>query len=355
MDRYVLKELAVPLFVGTGAVVLMFLGNTLIFYAGQVFQKEIPLEAVLQYLVFKIPQTLNMTLPVGMTIAASLTVTRLTRESEITALRAAGIPIRRILLPIFLAGAVVAGISYWLQEWVTPKSEARAMRTLRNIFATGEAIPVQSNVLLKLNAGEYLASIGTIRKGQQGEVVMEDVGVFQRPKLGEEWWVHAPRATYRDGIFTLQKPIVRQMEGMNLRVLTPDTYTLNIRVGLDTFFGQKQPEAMTSSELNASIRNWKAQGQDTRKAEVAYHSKFSVPAACFVFAVFAPVFAFIFARGGAFIGLLVSIVSVFVYYNIWVLSSQLLSGQWLLPPVVGAWLPNVLFCVVGAIVLWRCE
>ena len=53
--------------------------------------------------------------------------------------------------------------------------------------------------------------------------------------------------------------------------------------------------------------------------------------------------------------LLVAIIIVFLYYNIWILTSQVLSKGWILPPVVGAWLPNVLFGAVGVYALWRAE
>ena len=112
---------------------------------------------------------------------------------------------------------------------------------------------------------------------------------------------------------------------------------------------------MSITELRKSMREWAAEGQDLRAVEVVYHNKLAVPAACAVFALFAPVIALYFTRGGAFMGVLVAIIIVFLYYNIWILTSQVLSKGWILPPVVGAWLPNVLFTLVGVYLLWRAE
>src|SRR5688500_14946527 len=186
LDRYILKELAAPLLIGTVSVVLMFLANTLISYAQEVFSREIPIVSVLQYLLLKVPQTLNMTLPVGVTLAGSLAVSRLIRESELTAMRAAGISIKRILLPFLFVGLLVSLLSFYLAEYVTPKTEAKANETMRKIFASAEAVELRSNVLLKLNNGEYHASIGTVRKNDKGQVVIEDILVFQKPKRGED-------------------------------------------------------------------------------------------------------------------------------------------------------------------------
>jgi LPS export ABC transporter permease LptG len=355
VDRYIAKEMLVPLLIGTVSVVMMFLANTLIAYAGQIFKKEIPFSAVGQYLLFKIPITLNMTLPIGITIASALAMSRLSRETELTAIRAAGAPVRRAILPMVVMGLAVSLVSFWLAEAVTPKAEERATKTLRNIFASAEAVGLKSNVLISLNGGEYNANIGTVRKGEGGGVLMSDVFIYHKPKRGEDWQAQAASASYKDGILTLFQPVILQMEGEKHLVFKPEKYVINVRVSLDDFFGYQQPDAMTSQQLRKTIATMHARGQETRGLEVDLQNKYAVPAACLVFSLFSPVFALRFSRGGAFIGVLVSIIIVFLYYNVWVLCAQVLSKQWLLPPIVGAWLPNVLFLLAGVVALWRSE
>ncbi|MDQ2985861.1 MAG: LptF/LptG family permease [Armatimonadota bacterium] len=355
LDRYLFRELAVPLLVGTVSVVLMFLANMMIAYAQDVFSRDIPLSSVLQYLLLKVPQTLNMTLPVGVTLAGSLAISRLARESELTAMRAAGISIRRVIVPFFLVGVVVSLLSFYLAEFVTPKTEARATETMRKIFASAEAINLRSNVLLKLNNGEYHASLGLVRKNNKGQIEIDDILVFQKPKRGEDWVVQAPKAIYDDGLLQLFDATVIKMSGIHTQFLYPKVWEISLRMNLDDFFGVKAPEAMSITELGRSLKEWKSQGQDVRAVEVVYHNKLAVPAACAVFALFAPVIAFYFSKGGAFIGVLISIIIVFLYYNIWILSSQVLAKGWIVPPLLGAWLPNILFFTAGVYALWRAD
>ena len=333
----------------------MFLANTLIAYAQDVFSRNIPLISVFQYLLLKVPQTLNMTLPVGVTLAGSLAISRLSRESELTAMRAAGISIKRVLVPFIFVGVAVSLLSFYLAEFVTPKTEARASETMRKIFASAEAVDLRSNVLLKLNNGEYHASLGTVRKNDRGQVAIEDILVFQKPKRGEDWVVQAPNAVYDDGLLQLFDAKAIKMSGDQTQFYYPKVWEVNLRISLDDFFGVKAPESMSITELRKSMSEWAAEGQDLRAVEVVYHNKMAVPAACVVFSLFAPVIALYFARGGAFMGVLVAIIVVFLYYNIWILTSQVLSKGWILPPVVGAWLPNVLFTLVGVYLLWRAE
>lgn len=355
LDRYLLRELTVPFLVGTVAVVLMFLANLMIAYAQDVFSRQIPLASVFQFLLLKVPQTLNMTLPVGITLAGALAISRLSRESELTAMRAAGISLKRILVPFVAAGIAVSCLSFYLAEYVTPRTEERANETMRKIFASAEAISMRSNVLLKFNRGEYHASLGTVRKNDRGQVVIEDALIFQKIRKGEDWVIQAPTAVYDDGLLQLFDATVMKVAGTDVQFLRPKSWEINLRLSIDDFFGTKAPEAMSITELKKSINEWRLQGHDTRAPEVIYHNKLAVPAACIVFALFAPVVSLYFSRGGAFVGVLVSIFVVFLYYNIWILTSQVLAKGWLLPPVLGAWLPNVLFGFAGLYLLWRAE
>ncbi|HMS55753.1 MAG TPA: LptF/LptG family permease, partial [Fimbriimonadaceae bacterium] len=77
VDRYVFKELMVPFLIGTVAVVLMFQANFLIYILKTFSLGNIPPLALAQIILLKTPSFLNLTLPVGMALAASLAMSRL--------------------------------------------------------------------------------------------------------------------------------------------------------------------------------------------------------------------------------------------------------------------------------------
>jgi lipopolysaccharide export system permease protein len=62
-----------------------------------------------------------------------------------------------------------------------------------------------------------------------------------------------------------------------------------------------------------------------------------------------------FARSGAFMGVLLSIFLVLLYYNAYVISTEILGRNSWVSPVVAAWLPNVVFLVLGLVFLRRAE
>lgn len=348
-----------PFLIGTGAVVLMFLANTVIQYSQQLFRKDVAWSAIAQLLLFSIPTTLKLTLPVGTAIATSLAVSRLTRESELTAMRAAGIPIRRVLLPVMALGLFASALNFFIVERVMPITEARFKDTFRKIAMSPEAIGVRSNVILKFDDGRYHVSIAAIQKGPSGEVMLTNVFVFHHPKRGEYWFMMADDGFYKDELLTLRKPIVYQFEGSRLvQFEVREEQVIHQRFSVDAWFGTPLPDEQTIVELRESIADLKSRGsQDqAREYELEYHSRFAIPFACFVFALFGPIFAIRFSRGGAFVGVLISVIIVVIYYNLWILFGQVLARNHdILPVLVGAWLPNAIFLLAAAVAIWRSE
>ena len=112
-------------------------------------------------------------------------------------------------------------------------------RRLRKIFASAEAVDLRSNVLLKLNNGEYHASIGQVRKNERGQVVIDDILVFQNRSAGRIGVVQAPHAMYDDGLLQLFDATVIKMSGDQTQFFYPEVWEINLRMSLDDFFGVK--------------------------------------------------------------------------------------------------------------------
>lgn len=87
---------------------------------------------------------------------------------------------------------------------------------------------------------------------------------------------------------------------------------------------------------------------------VEIQKKFALSFACFVFVLFGPPIALRFPRGGVGVTLGVSIV-VFGLYYICLMAGEALADKGRLPAIVAMWAANIIFTVVGVILLWRIE
>jgi lipopolysaccharide export system permease protein len=353
LDRYVLKELATPMIVGTVIIALLFMANEFIAIYKEFEVTKLPLTAILQMVFYRMPYWLSLTLPSGTAIGVALAVSRLARESEITAMRAAGISIRRIFVPIFFVGLLLAIANFFIVEKLIPPA-AVAYRNVTNKSAMLATAPAfKSNVMLQL--GRYTANFGNIRTTPEGIVLLEDIAIFERPKAGEIWLYKADQGQYDDGIWTIPDVTAYQMSGTNLIATQAKTMVINEKIHIPDLFTQPTPEETTATDLKAAIDRGKAAKTDTTILEVAYYVKFSLPASCLVFALASAAFAISMMRSGPFVGLIVSMGLVMLFYNVHIVSTEIIGRYGWLPPAVAAWLPDSIYLLVALILVWRAE
>lgn len=354
LDIYVVRELIVPFLIGTVAVALMFSINQLMAIMKEISVQNVPREAIFLSLLYKLPFWLNMTLPVGVSLAASLAFTRFSRESELTAMRAAGTSIVRVVLPVAAFGLVVAIGNYYLVEKVMPRSEKRFVDIARKVGMMGIMPEFRSNAVIYLK--DYTASFGSVVRSQDNSLQLANIKLFQLPRPDETDIITADTGEYRNGIWTLRGAYGWHLKGLRLIGLHPrKDIVIDQRIIIEDLLSPRTNETQTAEELKLAINNGKSTGIDVRSLEVAYYTRFSVPAACIIFACVAPVFAILFARTGGFAGVLLSIFLVMVYYNVFIVSTEIIGRNGWMPATVAAWLPNAVFAVMGVVALRRLE
>jgi len=355
LDVYVFNEMIVPFLIGTLSVVLMFQVNTYMGVAKTMNLENVPITAVLQYILFKTPEYLKMTLPVGTSLAAALTMTRLARESELTAMRAAGAPILRVLVPVAFFGLLASGLNFYVVEKVMPNSTKRANDIVRQVGILGLGTDtMRSNTMIDLDG--YTARFGAVRKTAEGKMEIQDILLFQQPSAKVVTITKADRGTYDNGIWTFYGGYYWSFEGIDVTAAhAKDKIVVNQKIVIDNILRNELPTEMTMEELKKSIDSKHKTGLPAKRDEIDLQTRFSVPVACMVFSLVSPIFAIHFARNGGFVGVLVSFVTVVVYYNAFVVSTEIIGKVPSVPSWLAAWLPNIIFGVLGILAIRRLE
>ena len=111
---------------------------------------------------------------------------------------------------------------------------------------------------------------------------------------------------------------------------------------------------MSSRELQKQIQILENAGVDTKNFEVDYHVKFSLPFSGLIFAIMGVPLGIRFSRGGKAPGIIISIVLVFLYYVLYSLFRSLGRGGLILP-IASAWVPNILFALLGVYLVFQTE
>ncbi|MBS1722236.1 MAG: LptF/LptG family permease [Armatimonadetes bacterium] len=354
LDRYVLKELSVPLVIGTLVFALLFVGNDMIYIFKTYNVQVVPPLAIIQMLIFKFPFWLNWTLPIGTSLGTSLAVSRLARESEITAMRAAGIPIFRVFRTMFVVGILMGILNFIVVENVVPSS-MRSYKKLVNEIGLVALIPdFRSNVMLNIN--KFNASFGSIQRLDNQTVSLRDVLLIERPRPEEIIIYRSPSGLYQNGIWKIDTPTVVRLKGTTVvTAKSEDTTTINEPIVVTDLFAPPIAEEETAQSFADSIRQARALGQSTTKLEVEFHRRYAVPAACLVFSFAGAVLAMRLSRFGPFMGVLTSLLLVWMYFNAFIISCEIFGKQGWMHPILAAWLPNIVFGALTLLFVRRLE
>ncbi len=140
LHRYIAQNL-ISTFL-TSLVVLSFVMMVgLLFKATRYIANGASFMSVVQFLGFGFPGTLSMSIPISALVSTMLVFGRLSADSEISAMRACGVSMRRIMLTPFLLGIALSGICFYITGSVAPES-AYARRTFRTIIKTSDVLAV---------------------------------------------------------------------------------------------------------------------------------------------------------------------------------------------------------------------
>lgn len=354
LDQYMLRELSVPFLIGTVAVVLMFQANLVIYILKTFPAAHLPPLALLQIVLYQTPSFLFQTLPVGTALATSLGLSRLARESEITAMRAAGTPLMRIIIPAIAFGISIACLNFYVAEKVVPSAEKQGRKLQQEAAILGAAPEYKSRVTVNLD--QYTANIGLVTRDANGDLELSRIMLFERPQVDTVWLWLADSGTYKKGIWTLKDTQLWILKKGSLSDWKPkQDVIINEPIQINDILSEPAPETQSIAQLRATIAEARRLERDTTSMEVAYHTKFSVPAACIVFAITGPAFAIWLSNRGGFVGVFLSVVMVMLYFNVYIISTQVFAANHWVSPMVAAWLPNVVFAFTGLFALRRLE
>ena len=367
MDQYLIGEMLLPFVSGVLLIIVMLVGNTLFPLIEPIVKNGIPVMVVAKLVAFNVPTLLVLTLPAGMALAAAWAVNRLARDSEVTAIRMAGVPLRRLFRPIFGMGIATSVIAFLVGDRVVPPANREFQQTQTQMGAY--ALQAQPNIAANkvFTFEDYSFHIHEIHKDPGGDVnKLNLVGltIFKDPDngIGFPTLITAKNATYDHDVWTLNGVVthILNADGAETYEASARSTTLNLRVPLEGLMqsATETPEMLTMQELGTEMRALASTGQRGTDAynavAVNYYTKLSLPFICLAFALFAPPLTLRFARQGAYTGIFLSILMVWVAWNTLLLGKFLgLSGK--LPPILAAWAPDALFMALGLLFLWRME
>jgi lipopolysaccharide export system permease protein len=355
-DRYMFGEMILPFLIGTLAVLMMLVGNTLFALLEPMLRDKWPVAAVARILVLNIPTVLVLTLPVSTALAASLATNRMARDNEITVLRGSGAPLFRAFVPVLFFGAIVSLLNLYISDRVVPWAW-REQQNVQAILDTLPSNPVEAGLTIRVD--NYTITFNSAQRVSETKRRLNKVVIVEnQPVVGSMDYARittADSADYENGVWTMHNVVSHQYgkNGFTQYDLGSKDLTMQLRIDFNGLYRPPQSgqyDKYSFAELTQRAQDARRFGnfRDTTSFEVERWFKLSLPLMGLVFALCAPPLALRFARTGAFTGVLLSIITVFVAWNTLLFMKYVGLGGYL-PPIVAAFSTNVLFTILG---LW---
>ena len=324
----------------------IFYISTFIDLADKLFKGQTSMSQLLEYFWFATPQFVYYVLPISALLATLVTIGALTRSSELTVMKACGISLARVALPMFALSLVWSACLFALEEGVLGTANRRA-EAIRHEIRSGS--PPPSSLLNRRWIAGAGSTIYHTRYVDHEQAAINGLSVYELEE--GPWRLHrrtfAARATFSDGwagedVWMRRFP-TSEAEG-DAPVFTSAAAQALPFVDPPETFRTEQPDAsvMGFRELDRYIETLRARGLDVVSLVVALHRKASFPFVCFVLTLIAVPFAVTTGSRGALYGVGAGIVLAFSY---WVILSVFgaIGSAGLLAPALAAWAPNVLF------------
>lgn len=309
---------------------------------------------LLRYVGLRVPQLVAEFLPYSVLLATIITLVTFNQNSEVIAMKAAGLSAHQILAPLILAATVVAATSFAFNERVVTRATAA--------LSAWEAVnygpvPAASNV----RANVYLTSGNDILEaalvsGTGPATRMRNVTYYQRDPRGMiQRELRSDSATWANPGWRLDSPQVfdvRTAAATRLGgpLVVGKELTLN-QVAL----GKVDPDAEPLPQLSRSIKALDEAGRRTAEVKGKWWHKLSGPLAAILMPLLGAVAGFGLARSGQlFTRAVIGMALGFAYFV--VDNAALAMGSFGgYPPLLAAWAPFLLFFFVGETVLIRTE
>ena len=345
LRNYILKECVIPFAIALGVLTFVFLLGYLPQLANKVVNKGIPLEAVLLAFLYNVPVLLGYTLPIAALAAVILTFGRLSSDNEIIAIRASGIPLQRLLMPLIAIGLVFSLSLLILNDRVIPNAYQAQRELLQDTGARNPAALLEAGTFIDEFAG-HVIFIYRIERNR-----LFNIRIYEPQADGK------PTRTViaQEGEFTAvpgeQRVLLKLINGTSDEpdLRNPSNYyKLNFKqsfITLDLAHKsgkvEKKPKSMTLIELAGLIRKCAFQKIDPSPLIAEYHRKLSWSFSPLIFILLGFPIAVITHRRQKTANLLMAVVFAAPYYLLSI-GCQALAGQGLVRPDLIMWLPNVL-------------
>jgi len=353
---YILRECITPFILSLLILTCVFLLGNLIQLTNLVINKGVSLETIGRVFILMIPVLLGYTIPIACLIGVILAFSRFSADNEIIALRAGGVHLGRLLVPLLILGLIISLFSIILNERIIPYAHHEQRKTLKNLGVKNPTAMLEAGLFIN----SFKDQILFIHKIDGNKLY--NITIYQPQPDKPTRTIIAKRGEFTPVPGKEQiklKLIDGTSDEPNLE--NPDTfYKLNFKnyfMTLDLSQKEnkieKKPKSMTLKELKTSIGTFESQSVDSFRFKTEYFRKIAWSFSPLVFILLGFPIAVITHRREKSANVVLAIFCAAAYYVI-SLGCEALSIKNVLPANFIMWVPNIIAGLTAAILNFKC-
>lgn len=345
LDRYILGEFTKLLVMAVAAFIILFVVVDVFENMDDLMERGVPLGRSVAFFAYKIPFIVGQVSPIAVLLAVLLSLGIFAKHNEVTAIKAGGVRLSSVLRPLLAAGVAISVGVILMNETLAPAAMKKA-DTFRTVWLEGvkgsygrqgmwikEADGIYNIRHLDLAAGE-LGGVSYFATGRDFRASRRIQARLMRWRDGA--WV-APKATLWE--FSPDGVVSTRVES---NLVMPGPGPPEDLAGVSSGHGN-----MAFFELARYVRDLESDGYDARKYRIDLYDKLAFPLVNFIMVLVGVPFALKTGRhSGIASGVGLSVAIAFSYWVVFAVTRSLGTGG-MLPPLVSAVFPDVLFGAVG--------
>ncbi len=311
-------------------------------------------KSLVEYVSLRAPQIISQFTPFAALLGIVLTLAVLNHTSEITVMRAAGMSVQRVILPIGVVCVFVAALHFVFHELVVVKAAENLDYWEANGYALNLPPDGGTRTHVRLNyEGEFVSADSAARVGDA--VFLNDLTIYSRNELGlVDHITEARAARFEDHEWRLYG--VRRMDANTQTVSEVTTAPWASNLDPEILFALTLvPDRTTLLELWRKIGQLRADKAETRPAMTSFLGRFSKPLSTLVMPLLGAIAGFGIHRQGVLLAHAVSGAGLGFGYFVAENLALAIGKLGAVPAVIGAFFPFALFMVVGLSILLAME
>jgi lipopolysaccharide export system permease protein len=353
---YILKEIFPVFLIGLMTFTIILLMDKIFKIIELIVTRGVKLSHILMLLLYISPSFLIFTLPMAFLLGTLLAFGRLSQDSEITALKASGLSLYQLYLPVLLFSLGTYLLTSFLVFYGLPWGNRGFKSTLFLIAQSKADVEIKERVFNDVFEGFviYVDKVPIQGKKMEGILIYDEREKEKTNTIFAKEGFLFNNPNSQELLLNLRHGDIHRFEPRTQVYQKMHFESYDLRLELSKTFGnlgkKLKEHEMSVEELRERMEKKRWMGEDITPQEVELHKRYAIPFSCFVFGLIAVPLGIYPRRSGRSYGFVLSILIILAYY-IALTASEILAMRKDLPPFWAGWMPNIFFGGFGIFLL----